>query len=189
MCPVLLQGPVRGGFRLTYTGSDPLSDNYRVDDVKCRVRRPSDELVVTGSGTYRVGGQFARQQELTLDLQVGSGPVQRFDSGLVREIDASTGSIYWSGDPAVQAHDVVWGSLRGLQSNGGDFSVSVSGCLADNLNGDAASLPAGDPPIGEGFFFLLRDVETTMADSFDSGAYEQLAPSDDAIVASPVACQ
>lgn len=38
---------------------------------------------ITGSGTYRVGGEVALVQQLSLDLRIGRGPVTHFDSGLV----------------------------------------------------------------------------------------------------------
>jgi hypothetical protein len=40
-------------------------------------------LIVTGSGTYKVSGGTSPEQELVLDLQVGLGNVEHFDSGLV----------------------------------------------------------------------------------------------------------
>ncbi|MGH9866902.1 MAG: hypothetical protein ACREAA_01890 [Candidatus Polarisedimenticolia bacterium] len=83
MCPILLQAPVRGGFRLVFDRSDGLFDHYRVENVRWTVRLGADDLPVTGSGTYRIGGELARQHQLALDLQVGTEPVQHFDSGLV----------------------------------------------------------------------------------------------------------
>jgi hypothetical protein len=38
---------------------------------------------ITGSGTYKRGGQVAVQQQMTLDLVVDGTPQQTFDSGLV----------------------------------------------------------------------------------------------------------
>src|SRR5262245_48977796 len=83
LCPVMIRGPVLGGFRLTFSGSDGLFDHYLVEQVKWVVRKPDGDLLVTGSGSYRVGGEVARQHQLALDLVVGSDPVQHFDSGLV----------------------------------------------------------------------------------------------------------
>ncbi|HET6373546.1 MAG TPA: hypothetical protein VFG76_09575 [Candidatus Polarisedimenticolia bacterium] len=220
MCPILVRGPLRGGFRLTFTGSDPLFDHYAVDQLKWVVREPSGDLHATGSGTYKVGGQFARQQQLSLDLEVDGNPVQHFDSGLVttssifpaidarisingeychdtvfdlharpvREIDVSGASIYWSNEPTAGAHDVVWGSLSALLASRGDYQVAVRGCLANDVAGDSVPLTAPDPAPGDGFFFLLRDIEPSMPDSFDSGSPAQFDPSDDAIGASPARC-
>src|SRR5204863_3751845 len=48
-----------------------------------RVSIDGTNTIVTGSGAYRIGGEFALQQQLSLDLQVGADKVQHFDSGLV----------------------------------------------------------------------------------------------------------
>ena len=83
MCPILLGTGVRGTFVLTSTGFDGLFNTYAVTDVNWIVASGDQELRVTGSGTYKVGGEFAVQQELALDLKIGDSEVQRFDSGLV----------------------------------------------------------------------------------------------------------
>lgn len=83
LCPVMERGVERGTFVLTPLGSDGLFDKYRVSEVNWTVMAPSGEMQVTGSGTYRVGGEFAVQQQLSLDLKVGDDPAQHFDSGLV----------------------------------------------------------------------------------------------------------
>jgi hypothetical protein len=38
---------------------------------------------IVGSGHYKVGGEVALTQQMTLDVQVWGGPVQHFDSGVV----------------------------------------------------------------------------------------------------------
>jgi hypothetical protein len=83
MCPMLQSAEVRGVFRLTHTGSDGLFEHYAVSDLAWRVNVGSSDLIVTGSGTYRIGGEVARQHQLSLDLKVGEEPVTHYDSGLV----------------------------------------------------------------------------------------------------------
>ena len=83
MCPMFQKTGVRGTFVLTPTGFDGLFNTYAVTDVNWIVASGDHELRVTGSGTYKVGGEFAVQQELALDLKVGDHPIQHFDSGLV----------------------------------------------------------------------------------------------------------
>ena len=84
LCPVLIGAPVKGTFVLTPTGFDGLFNTFAVSDVSWIVPIDGTDTVVTGSGTYRVGGEFAVEQELILDLQVGAADnVQHFDSGLV----------------------------------------------------------------------------------------------------------
>ena len=75
--------PVKGTFVLTPTGFDGLFNTYAVTDVNWLVSIGGTDTVVTGSGTYKFGGEFALQQELSLDLQVGGDKAQHFDSGLV----------------------------------------------------------------------------------------------------------
>lgn len=219
MCPIMIRGPVRGGFRLSFIGSDGLFDDYLVEHVEWVVRQPSGELHVSGSGSYRIGGQFARQHQLSLDLQVGEDPVQHFDSGLVvpttdfpaidarisingeychdtvfevharpvRDMRVDGVSVSWDAEPVADGHDVVWGSLRELSDSLGNFAVVVAGCLANDIAG--YMLPfAADPAPGDGFFFLLRDVEGGITGSFDSGSPSQVASRDDSIEASPSAC-
>jgi hypothetical protein len=77
------RGTVQGTFVLTADGSDGLFDKYVVNEVNWNVKLPEGEVRVSGSGTYRVGGEVAIQQQLSLDLKVGDDPVQHFDSGLV----------------------------------------------------------------------------------------------------------
>ena len=83
MCPILSGESVRGTFVLTSTGFDGAFKAYAVTDVNWIVTSRDRELRVTGSGTYRVGGESAVRQELVLDLTIGDSPVQHFDSGLV----------------------------------------------------------------------------------------------------------
>lgn len=83
MCPVMESGSERGTFTLSFVGYDGLFSVYRIRDVSWIVTAPSGEIQVTGSGTYRVGGEFAIQQRLEMDLQVGTNPVDHYDSGLI----------------------------------------------------------------------------------------------------------
>lgn len=83
-CPMLEQAAVKGTFRLTPSGSDPLFQYYAVTDVNWTAMQPNGSgLLIRGSGTFKIGGEFAIQEQLSLDLVVGSDPVQHFDSGLV----------------------------------------------------------------------------------------------------------
>jgi len=83
LCPVRQVTDARGTLILTFSGFDGLFDNYTLTDVNWTVNLGDQSLRVTGSGTYKVGGEFAVQQQLGLDLKVGDDPVQHFDSGLV----------------------------------------------------------------------------------------------------------
>jgi hypothetical protein len=82
-CPVLIREPLEGSFQLVPTGSDWLFRYFDVRNVDWRVGRGSSALRARGSGKYRIGGEFAVQHQLTLDLQINDGPLEHFDSGLV----------------------------------------------------------------------------------------------------------
>ena len=83
LCPITIPVPVKGTFVLTPTGFDGLYDTYAVADVNWLVSMGGTNATVTGSGTYKVGGEFALQQQLALDLQIGGDKAQHFDSGLM----------------------------------------------------------------------------------------------------------
>lgn len=82
-CPLTQEMPVIGTFRLTFDHADPLFDYYTVTDVNWTVWWFDPPKRITGSGSYRIGGEVAVVQQLELDLHVGGDPVQHFDSGLV----------------------------------------------------------------------------------------------------------
>src|SRR5688572_27468942 len=71
-----------GTFRLRQTSVDPLFTNYEVSEVVWQA--PEINRTATGSGTYRVGGEFALTHQLVLDLQLsGYQEAMHFDSLLV----------------------------------------------------------------------------------------------------------
>jgi hypothetical protein len=83
-CPVLEQGSVQGTFRLTPMSPDPLFQYYAVTDINWKVMPPHGAAIpIHGSGTFKIGGEVAIQEQLSLDLVVGTDPVQHFDSGVV----------------------------------------------------------------------------------------------------------
>jgi hypothetical protein len=81
-CPVQLQGSLIGAFKMTPAPPDPLYRNFQIRDLNLFV--PEYGTWVTGTGTYKVGGEFALMQELSLDLKVADRDVQHYDSGLVQ---------------------------------------------------------------------------------------------------------
>src|SRR5690242_9556719 len=83
LCPVMIGEPVKGTFLLTPTGFNGLFDTYAITQVNWLTSINGTNQIVTGSGTYKIGGEVALQQELSLDLQLGPGQVAHFDSGLV----------------------------------------------------------------------------------------------------------
>jgi hypothetical protein len=80
-CPIVTF-PTFGSFVLVRTGADPLYTYYAVERYIASFNNGPGAVAITGSGQYRVGGEVARLQQLTLELQVQGQPVQHFDSGL-----------------------------------------------------------------------------------------------------------
>lgn len=85
-CPLMLGVPVKATFLLTPTGFDGLFNNYAVTAVTWIFSVNATNLFVTGSGTYKIGGEVGLQQELSLSLLLGGGSIlTKFDSGVVAE--------------------------------------------------------------------------------------------------------
>jgi hypothetical protein len=78
-----VQNPMTGTFALIRRPSTPPFANYDVVGVHWVVQFLVGVVTITGAGSYRVGGSGVVQQQLSLDLVVGGGPVRHFDSGLV----------------------------------------------------------------------------------------------------------
>lgn len=83
LCPLFSTEAIRGTYTLTQDHTDPLFTWYRVENVNWTVTIDGADKRITGSGTYRRGGEVAVQQELALTLTVDGSPQQKFDSGLV----------------------------------------------------------------------------------------------------------
>jgi hypothetical protein len=71
--------PLAGTFTLTRTGEDPLYTYYSITSVDWTAGGPDH---ITGSGTYRWGGEVAITQRMMLDLVI-SAQAWSFDSGSV----------------------------------------------------------------------------------------------------------
>ena len=82
-CPILDEVPVKGTFLLTPAGSDGLFQTYDVTQVEWTVALGHETIRITGSGTYRIGGEFALSHQLELDLATNNDPPQHFDSGVL----------------------------------------------------------------------------------------------------------
>ena len=84
LCPYHgVTSSLTGTFILTSTSPDPLFDHYTIRDVQWDPSNPSTGHI-TGSGTYRRGGEVAIQQRMTLTLEI-TGQTWNFDSGLIAQ--------------------------------------------------------------------------------------------------------
>jgi hypothetical protein len=81
-CPVLFQDDLQGRLIMIPSGSVNGYDVFKVIDVKWMLLYLGAETWVQGTGTYRANPSLKLQQ-LELDLILGDGGVQHYDSGLV----------------------------------------------------------------------------------------------------------
>jgi thrombospondin type 3 repeat protein len=84
-CAVEIGEDLRGTFaleRVPGSPADPFAV-YTVSNLTFLVNLGGQPLRITGSGIYRVGGEFALLHQLTLQLQIGDQASTKFDSGLV----------------------------------------------------------------------------------------------------------
>jgi len=75
------------------------------------------------------------------------------------------GFISWPYQGAGISYDVIRGKLSGLRASGGNFADPAVGttCLKDNFSGVTAA-DATNPPVNEGFFYLMRESRTRSYD-------------------------
>jgi hypothetical protein len=85
MCPLMSPEPVEGSFVMIEVPGQEAAPfrEFGISALRWRTKINGEEVSIAGSGRYRVGGEFAQQQQLELDLRIGSAPLQHFDSGLV----------------------------------------------------------------------------------------------------------
>jgi hypothetical protein len=84
-CALFPKQRVAGTFALVELRENLLFTEYAVVNVDWR-KPPLDggeDVRITGTGVYRIGGEFAVMQRLTLNLKVDDNDVTRFDSRLV----------------------------------------------------------------------------------------------------------
>ncbi len=83
LCPIFATEDVRGTYTLAFDHQDPLFTWYRIENVNWVTTIGGTDTRITGSGSYRIGGEVAVQEQVQLKLQIGDEDSQLFDSGLV----------------------------------------------------------------------------------------------------------
>jgi hypothetical protein len=216
MCPLMETAPLKGSFVLTFAGSDGLFDLYDVSEVDWTAIIGNEfERSIQGSGTYRVGGEFAVMHELSLDLKIDGEPPTRLSSGLVvggGDFPAIVTTISIHGgfclDTVIQvvakpttklsiAHDAI--SWQASPMAAGYDVVAGDLGLLRQTQGDfeiaAQSCLANDAAASQLPHAVIPGPGTAMwmlvrpgAGSWDSGCATQLGSRDAGIAASPGAC-
>jgi uncharacterized protein (TIGR03382 family) len=86
-CPIGQEQPLSGTFSLTFVSQNPLFADYAMNDVRWKIDGSSyatpPNALITGSGTYSIGGEFAIEQQMQADLTIAGEPPAHFDSGRV----------------------------------------------------------------------------------------------------------
>jgi len=90
---------------------------------------------------------------------------------LFLRIDAR--GLSWDAVPGVLGVDIVMGDLQALRSDGGDFSLAMRGCLADDEPGTSVEAP-GSPPVRQAWFYVGRTVHAGGNGSYDSTSPSQV---------------
>jgi hypothetical protein len=96
-------------------------------------------------------------------------------------------TIVWNAVPPATRYDLVRGDVRSLGTSGGDFSIAVQECLADDTLWTFDS-DADVPPTGEAFFYVSRPSEPAAVSTYDSLGPGQVGSRDAEIDASPFGC-
>jgi hypothetical protein len=103
------------------------------------------------------------------------------------ELNVDPTELLWTEEDGAYAYDVVKGDLHVLRDSFGGFSLAVDECLDENISSTSTSHD-GDPPGGEGFWYLVRGVSATGNLTYDSCGPAQAASRDDEIAASSESC-
>jgi hypothetical protein len=162
-CPVRIVDGVMGTFLMTPAAPDPLFQVFDVTDVNWLV--PGLGYRVTGSGTYRIGGEFARMHQLQLDLKVADRDVQHYDSGLIAggaEFPAIVLSIAMNNmichdtvfnlqAKPVLANEIVPFVLRGSSYQEGCYGPCLCVIVSHVMEGRFGLLPLNDTDTGADF--------------------------------------
>ena len=95
--------------------------------------------------------------------------------------------ITWPQFAAAESYDVTQGDLNGLRGTAGDFTQSVIGCLADDLNDTTIPFPDSPTP-GEGFWVLVRGNNCAGAGTYETAGSGQVGLRDPELANTQGAC-
>jgi len=151
--------PMRGSFNLVLLGENTLAARYELQDISFT----SGTNRLTGSGTFQIGGEVARLQQMKLDLQLNSQPINFTNADqIIRRkfplIQISLGQtqstlLFYTMDIVAAPFREIWfstvagfTSARGFSGNGGDL-LSATGRIVKS-NRDLISRLGFMPAVG-----------------------------------------
>jgi len=83
-------------------------------------------------------------------------------------------------------YDVIWSTVSGMLAGHGVFNAS---CLTDNQPSSVYPDPTGDPPQGEGYYFLVRaETPDGTHGSYDTTTGPTREGRDAEILPAPIDC-
>lgn len=217
MCPIMEQQPIEGTFALQALGFDGLFHRFLVTEVDWNLpsfgwtitgsgtydvggefvseHRLALDLKVNDEPVERYDSGFVPggSNFPVFDIVISIHGMYCYDTVIdVRaapalQLDVSAGGLSWEPVAHAQTYDVVTGDLRVLGETQGDFTSATLGCLADEW--PLTTLPVTETPLpGEGFWFLIRFIRGSAAESYDSGAPSQHTSRDRGIGLAPASC-
>jgi len=95
--------------------------------------------------------------------------------------------LFWDPIPGATGYDAVIGELHALRNDPNRFATATLGCIGDNMTGIAAAFD-GNPPPGDGFWFLVRGANCGGVGTYDSFGPGLAAPRDPDIAVSTADC-
>jgi len=146
----------------------------------------TDPPTVHRSGDVPGGAAFPK---IVLPISINGGvcfdTVIAVDAKPARRLYVDRNDIRWDLDPerTSATSDVVMGDLAMLRGTSGAFDAATSACAAA-ANGIGWAPPPGDPPVGQGIWFLERESGDLYAD----GDSAQVGSPDPGIALSSGAC-
>jgi hypothetical protein len=121
------------------------------------------------------------------DHIVDNAPVPVGSPSLELARFGQTDVLGWDALPDATRYDVVRGDLGLLRGTGGNFTVVIQACLANDLT-DTALVLSGSPLPELGFVYLVRGTNCGGAGTYDSGSPAQVGSRNGEIGASPNRC-
>ncbi len=96
--------------------------------------------------------------------------------------------VSWTALAGASWYDGVSGSLSTLRSTSGDFTASTQRCSASKTASLSFTDQSPNPPVGSGYWYVVRGANCRGRGTYDSGASSQHGSRDPGISASAAAC-
>jgi hypothetical protein len=189
--PAAIAETLDTGFRFDLLGvGDPLLGNVAGPDA---VQAVADFEMIDGT-RFEVRNLFWDiEDQQTIDLNPGTltafviGNVTLNLSGeILFQLTVEPAVLSWTATSDATGVDIVRGDLSVLRQTG-DLTAATAECLGSDVAGELLET-TGDPPPGEGSWYLARRRTAAGVQTYDVPFAGQVASRDAAIAESPSAC-